>query len=454
MYKIILPGRYFLKRRITWLAVAAVALCVFIVVVVMTVMNGLVDEFKGKNHEFTGDCVVSTESLVGFAYYEDFMAEIEGSDFVEAASAAVKGYGLLTMEKYDWTIGVEIMGLDPVRHSRVTNFGSTLYYRREAIEKAFVPLYDENLAGCVVGIDLPYPVLSVTRNRSGVYVHDIGPVRREYTISCFPLNAKGGLARAGVDIVNTKNYYFSDDSHSGLVKSDGRVVYLPLEEAQKLLGMSGFDARASAVYIKFSEGVDLNEGCAKVSRLWDTFKEGRSSQMYAGLLEGVRVQSWIEYRRSSIAAMEKEQIMLTVLFLMLGVITVFIVFVVFYMIISHKSKDIGILKSVGVSDKSVIEIFLRFAIFVGLAGAGIGVGAGCVFLVKINALEDWLFAKFNWQLWDRSVYAIGEIPNRIELGVLGIIVLCAVCACLAGAFLPSVQAARRRPAEILQVNQL
>ena len=454
MYKVILPGRYFLKRRITWLAVAAVALCVFIVVVVMTVMNGLVDEFRGKNHAFTGDCVVSTESLVGFAYYEDFVKELEGSDFVEAVSAVVKGYGLLTMEKYDWTIGVEVMGLEPVRHSRVTNFGRSLYYRRDAVEKAFVPKYDESLDGCVVGIDLPYPVLSVTRDRSGVYIHGSGPVKREYTISCFPLNAKGGLARAGVDMVNTKNYYFSDDSHSGLVKADGHVVYLPFAEAQKLLGMGGSDARASAVYIKFSEGVELEEGCARVGKLWEDFRTGRAGQMYAGLLDNVSIQSWIEYRRSSIAAMEKEQIMLTVLFLMLGVITVFIVFVVFYMIVSHKSKDIGILKSVGVSNKSVIEIFLRFATFVGFAGAGIGVAGGCVFLVKINALEDWLFEKFNWQLWDRSVYAIGEIPNRIELGVLGIIILCAVCACLAGAFLPSVQAARRRPAEILQVNQL
>jgi len=72
MYKILLAVRYFLKRRITHFAVLAVALCVFIVVVVMTVMTGLVSDFKQKNHDFVGDCVVGTESLVGFAYYEDF----------------------------------------------------------------------------------------------------------------------------------------------------------------------------------------------------------------------------------------------------------------------------------------------------------------------------------------------------------------------------------------------
>jgi ABC-type lipoprotein release transport system permease subunit len=72
MYQWILPTRYLWKRRITLLAITAVALCVFIVVVVMTVMNGLVEEFRGKNHRFVGDCVVSTESLVGFAYADEF----------------------------------------------------------------------------------------------------------------------------------------------------------------------------------------------------------------------------------------------------------------------------------------------------------------------------------------------------------------------------------------------
>ena len=48
MYRIILPIRFYLKRRITYLAVIAVALCVFTVTVVMTVMNGLVYDFAEK----------------------------------------------------------------------------------------------------------------------------------------------------------------------------------------------------------------------------------------------------------------------------------------------------------------------------------------------------------------------------------------------------------------------
>ena len=55
MYKLILPIRYLFKRRISYLAVLAVALSVFIAFVVLTVLHGLVADFKRKTHEFVGD---------------------------------------------------------------------------------------------------------------------------------------------------------------------------------------------------------------------------------------------------------------------------------------------------------------------------------------------------------------------------------------------------------------
>ncbi len=122
MYKIILATRYLLKRRITYFAVAAVALCVFIVVVVMTVMTGLVRDFKQKNHQFTGDCVVGTRSLVGFAYYEDFMKMLEQTDFIESVSAVIKSYALVSPSWTEQGLGLEIMGIDPVKHSQDHRF--------------------------------------------------------------------------------------------------------------------------------------------------------------------------------------------------------------------------------------------------------------------------------------------------------------------------------------------
>jgi lipoprotein-releasing system permease protein len=450
MYKIILAIRYLLKRRISYFAVLAVALCVFIVFVVMTVMTGLVRDFRQKNHRFTGDCIVSTESLVGFTHYEDFMEKLEEQEFVEGVSSVIKSYALVTPEGMDDNYGLEMTGIDPALHSIATGFGQSLHHRKDDVAKAFAPVYDPNLPGFVVGIDR-----WLMRDSEGKYPYHSRPDKRALAVTCFPLTAKGALAKVGAGLVNTKTFYFSDTSHSGLARVDSSMIYLSFDEAQMLCGMGEPVKRANAIHIKFKPGVKLETGCGRVASLWRSFKQEKADEKYADLLEKVTVQSWKNNRRVFIAAMEKEQTMMTAMFVLVGITTVFIVFVVSYMIISHKSKDIGILKSIGVSNANVMLLFFGFAFLVGFSGSVIGTVGGWRFLVHINGIEKWLYDKFEYQpLWDRTIFAIDEIPNTIDFKVLCIIILSAIAACLAGALLPCRQAAKQKPIETLQVSQL
>ena len=448
MYKVILAFRYLFKKRISYVAFLAVALCVFIVVVVMTVMTGLVTDFKQKNHNFTGDCVVASDSLTGFAYYEDFLDILRRQDFVEAVSPVISSFALISRRGSDSNFGVEITGIDPVIHSKATGFGETLRGRKGNISGAFELSRDSNSIGCILGIDL-----ALQRDSSGAYDYDNEPMGMALSVTSFPLTPRGALAKAGVGMVNTKTFYYSDISRSGLARVDGAMVYLPFEQAQ-LLCMAGAEKRVSRIHIKFKPRVPLQTGSDKVAALWQNFTESKSNESLAYLFENVTVQSWKEHRREFIAVMEKEQTMMTVMFCLVGITTVFIVFVVFYMIVSHKTKDIGILKSVGVSKAGVVGLYLGFAFMLGIFGSAGGLGAGWLFLLRINHVEDWLFKNFKFQLWDRTIYAIGDIPNKVDPTTLAIIVASAIFACLLGAFIPSYNAARLNPVETLQVNQL
>jgi lipoprotein-releasing system permease protein len=449
VYKLILASRYLYRRRISYLALAAVALCVFIVVVVMTVMDGLVGDFKRKNHNYTGDCVVGTESLVGFTYYEDFSRIAEKADYVEAVTPVIKSYVLVGAESSSRNIGAELMGVDAAGFSRVTGFGRTLHYHKNDPSKAFNIKGDANLPGFVIGVDM-----WSARNEKSEYYYDPNPAATALSVTCFPLTAKGALAKAGTDMANTKTFYFSDCSQSGLARVDGAIIYLPFDEAQVLCGMTEPVKRASWIHIKFKQGTNIEEGCQKIRQMWAKFCDEYKGKDNAELLSQVSVQSWKEHRRESIAGMEKEQAMLMMMFGLVGLTTVFIVYVVFYMIISHKTKDIGILKSIGASCGDVIVLFLGFAAGLGVIGSAVGIAGGMLFLRNINRIEGWLFERFGFQLWDRTIYAIGEIPHRLDLTMLVVVTGCAILACLAGAVLPSVGAARARPADVLQVSQL
>ncbi|MGE5293801.1 MAG: hypothetical protein ACM3VT_03140, partial [Solirubrobacterales bacterium] len=295
MYKLTLIIRYLLKRRITHFAIAAVALCVFIVVVVMTVMSGLVGEFKQKNHDFVGDCVVGTESLVGFPYYEQFMSELYESGLVAGVSPVVKNYALLSLPRFDVKRGVEILGIDPVLHSRTTNFAKTLHFRVSQPDKAFVPTYDPNAIGSVWGIDVVLP-----RNDQGQYAYGARPLQLSMTLTCFPLTARGALAGVGANPVSTQTFSYSDYSHTGIARVDGYTVYIPLEQAQ-LLCMSGAEKRVTAIHIRFEPKVSIEEGTRRVAELWSQFRQKMAGQPNTGLLDTVSVQDWMRYRRAVIA---------------------------------------------------------------------------------------------------------------------------------------------------------
>lgn len=443
MYKLILIIRYLLKRRITHFAIAAVMLCVFIVVVVMTVMSGLVGDFKQKNHDFVGDCVVGTESLVGFPYYEEFMGVLEDSGLVTGVSPVVKNYALLSLPNYDVKQGVEILGLDPVLHSRTTTFADTLHFRAAQPEKAFVPFHEPNALGCVWGSDVVLP-----RN----HVYGVRPPQIDVTLTGFPLNAKGAPAGAGSNPVNTQGFLYSDYSQTGIARVDGSLVYIPLEQAQ-LLCMSGTEKRVTAIHVRFRPDMGIEEGTRRVADLWRQFRQSKAEAPNSNLLDTVTVQDWKRYRRAFIAPMEKEQALLSLMFVLVGITTVFIVFVVFHMIILHKRKDIGVLKSVGASNVSVLTLFSGFAFSIGLIGSCMGTLLGWLFLARINWIEQWLYEHFGWQLWDRTIYAIGDIPNRLEPEVVAIIIGSAILSCLIGALVPSYLAARLRPVETLHAQR-
>lgn len=446
MYRLILITRYLLKRRITHFAIVAVALCVFTVVVVMTVMIGLVGGFKQKNHAFVGDCVVGTESLVGFPYYEEFMTIVEHSGLVQGVSPIVKSYALYGTDGGDED-NVEIVGVDPVRHSQVTNFAQTLAFRGNQPEKAFEPMYDPNLPGCILGIERVS-----RRDARGQYVHYDAPFLASVTLMCFPLNAKGALVGAGTNPTATKRFFYSDNIHTGIAAVDYGYVFLPLEQAQ-LLCMSGEEKRISALYIKFRPNVGLQEGCRQMAELWRRFRADKAEAPNSSLLGTVNVQSWKEYRRAVVAPMEQEQLMLSLMFTLVAITTVFIVFVVFYMVVNSKKKDIGVLKSVGASNTGVLSLFQGFAFGIGLIGSCVGILFGWLFLARINQIEQWLYEHFGIQLWDRTVYVIGAIPNHVDPTALAVIMSCAILSCLIGALVPSYLAVRLRPVETLHAGR-
>src|SRR5207249_773726 len=103
------------------------------VLVVISVMGGWLTMFKQSFHGLSGDVLVRSDSLAGFAYYEDMMQRIARVPGVEACVPTIQTYGLINIGNIT-TEGVQVMGFPMDRIGDVNRFPDSLYLQHQAIQ--------------------------------------------------------------------------------------------------------------------------------------------------------------------------------------------------------------------------------------------------------------------------------------------------------------------------------
>jgi len=132
MYKLFLCLRYLRKRRIAFFAVAAVSLCVAMVLIVVSVMGGFLQMVKDHSRGLLGDLVMENQTLQGFPYYQDFIDEIKtdpviGEQIVEATPVIIT-YGVARFSSDMLTKAIQVVGIRLEETYRVNNFKVGLFY--------------------------------------------------------------------------------------------------------------------------------------------------------------------------------------------------------------------------------------------------------------------------------------------------------------------------------------
>jgi lipoprotein-releasing system permease protein len=455
MYKLLLIRKYLLKRRIAWVALVAVMLCTAMVLVVISVMGGWLAMFKTSFRGMTSDIVVQGQSEVGFPYYEEMLVRIRALPEVAAAEPVIHTFGLINIGNRIRQ-GVEVTGFDLGKIGSVGEFPKSLSRQYEK-EKRATASFD-------LLPDMPYKDLAGPRakddvtKRPGLIVSDalVGikkgepPPEAMYelptTLTLLPVLP--GEAVKAQDAV-TPAFWIVDDARSRIWQMDFNRVYVPFDELQKDLRMTAFDgdpARTSDIQIKVKDGFDLNLVRAKVEKIVDDARQDHAISDEFPL----RVATWEQIQGNFIAAVEHEVVLTTALFGIISMVAVLLVFCIFYMIVLEKTKDIGVIKSVGATAGGILQLFLGYGLAIGVVGSGLGLTAAYLIVHNINELHGWLSTQMGVTIWDPETYQFDKIPNTMNPATVVWIVAVAILSALLGALLPAIRAARMNPVEALR----
>ncbi len=485
------------------LAAVAVALCTAMVIVVWSVMGGFLSMLLSSGRALMGDVLISWP-VVGMAHYEALQRDLESDPLVEATTHVIETPGLVATPDGNISM-VQVIGIDGPTYDRVTGYGDSIWWKPLAkplakdhaqadlrlkmktdwLSRAALEMTAPG-DGSGPGAPAAVPGIEVARlNRrtaGGWYEPRAVLGRDELTLSVLPVSERGVAVN-----VEARRFPIVNNFRTGLFEVDARTVLVRFDALQEMLQMQGAQravrdvgevpsapgfgvTRRADGREAFLEPSGLEEDPARATSVLVRAKPGvtalalrqRCEQIYASFaadLPGrvppagsIAIYTWDERPNVAgfIQAVRKEIALVLFLFGFISMTAVFLVFAIFWSMVSEKTKDIGVLRAIGASRGGVAWLFVRYGMVIGAIGSACG-GVLAVLVVKnINPIHDWLGRALGIVVWDPSVYYFTRIPSQVEPERAAMVLVAGVLVSAIGALAPAVKAARMDPVRALR----
>jgi len=411
--------RYLRARRaeggvsvMTWISLIGITLAVFALIATLSVRAGFraefVDTILGANAHVTvyssvyvTDTGQTTRTLTDYDALAETIAAIPG---VTRAAPLIKGQVMANMRSNN--AGVQVYGIT------LDNLKSLPRVAGDAVVDA---LGDVGRFGDGIAIG------SGVARELGVTVGD-----RIKIIS--PNGVRTALGTSPRINVYEVVYIFT----AGRYDIDRTRVYMPFAEAQSFFNREGV-ADEIEVMVEDPEEVDrytmqLLDAAGELALLW----------------------TWRDSAGSFLRALDVEDNVMFIILSILVLIAAMNIISGLIMLVKNKGRDIGILRTIGLTEGSILRVFFICGASVGLIGTVMGVILGCLFAIYIDPIFSFVNYVMGGGVWDPSIRGIYNLPAKLEPeDVLSAVVLSLGLSFVVTIF-PARRAARMNPVEALR----
>lgn len=401
-YELFIGFRYLKAKRkqtfislITMISMAGVAVGVWALIVVLSVMTGFEEDLRNKILGTNSHIVIIDRGEGAIKDYKNIISKIEKVEHVISATPFIYNQVMLTTES--GVSGVVLRGIDPSEEGKVTDIKKNIKDGRlEALNEK---------QGIIIGKELAKRLLAFVGNKITVVS---------------PLGAIGPMGT----IPKMKVFEVVGIFESGMYEYDSTLAYISIKDAQQFFNMgeavSGIEVRLDDIYIA----------------------GGISEKIQSILGFPYWARDWGQMNKNLFSALALERIAMFIILTLIVLVAAFNIVSTLIMIVMEKNKDIAILMSMGATKKGIMKIFVINGLMIGVVGTIIGVAAGyfsCIIL-----------AKYQFIKLPSDIYYISHLPVKMKLLNIIVIAISAVGISFLATIYPSYQAAKLDPAEALR----
>ncbi len=399
------------KRRnhfisfISLTSMLGIALGVAALITVLSVMNGFEEELRKRilgmtSHAFItgmGGTLTNWQQLQ--AKVNDFTNVIDSAPFIE---------GQAMLSKSNRVRGTLIRGINPDLESRVSNIDSKM------IQGQLYSLVPDSF-GIVLGKDLATAMDVVAGDKITL------------------ITPRVTTTPAGI-MPRLKQLHVAGVFEIGMYEYDSALAVMNINDAAKLFRIpdkiTGLRLKLSNIY-----------KAPQISR-----------ELSTNLPSTYRVIDWTYQHANFFRALKTEKTVMFVILTLIIAVAAFNIVSTLIMMVTDKQADIAILRTLGMTPRNIMTVFIIQGTLIGVIGTFIGIIGGAALSYNIEAFTAFLERLLGYRLLPADVYYISNLPSDLQWHDVTIIGAVALILSLLSTLYPSWQAARTRPAEALRYD--
>jgi len=218
---------------------------------------------------------------------------------------------------------------------------------------------------------------------------------------------------------------------TGLVEFDQNVIFMPFKNANSLFELSDIDIDLEIFLNKPDKAQLIKNEIQKVFN--DHY-----------------VYSWADLNKSFFGALKVERNVMFIILTLIIIVAAFNIISGLTILVKNKTKEIAILRTLGVSKDSIAKVFFIIGFTIGLLATITGVLFGILFSYYIEEIRILITSLFNISLFPEEIYFLSQMPSEINLGYIFMISIFSLLITFLATIFPSLSAARLDPIKALK----